>query len=242
MRAPGREFVEASRGARTFPGVPEENYWFRRHEAAYRYAARSIGTARLVLDVGCGEGYGAGLLARRFRVHAVEHDATAAAHASRSYPDVRVIRADACSLPYRAGTFDAVVAMQVLEHLVCPGRFLARARELLVPGGRLILSTPNRTTFSPDGHPNAFHVHEYTADELRGLLRERFRDVSVAGVHVGPGLAALERHLGSSLQHRLTDPYRDLQHRLRLALRAVRARHFVIGPAEGSLDLLATAA
>ena len=25
-------------GERTVPGVPEENYWFRRHEVAYRFA------------------------------------------------------------------------------------------------------------------------------------------------------------------------------------------------------------
>ncbi|HXV93478.1 MAG TPA: SAM-dependent methyltransferase, partial [Pseudonocardia sp.] len=49
-------------GERTVPGVPEENYWFRRHEVVYRaLAPRCAGG--VVLEAGCGEGYGADLLA-----------------------------------------------------------------------------------------------------------------------------------------------------------------------------------
>src|SRR5437763_12991096 len=90
-------FVEASRGARTFPGDPAENYWLRRHEAAYQLAGRTLMERRAgrVLDVGCGEGYGASLLTRSGRVDAAELDALTARHAASAYPQLRVIRADA---------------------------------------------------------------------------------------------------------------------------------------------------
>jgi 2-polyprenyl-3-methyl-5-hydroxy-6-metoxy-1,4-benzoquinol methylase len=238
------EFVRASRGARTFPGVVEENYWFRRHEAAYGMAARSLraGPEARVLDVGCGEGYGAAILrAAGASLDAVELDAGAAGHAARTYPGIRVVRADACSLPCRAGVFDAIVALQVLEHLFCADGFLRQARELLRPGGTLVLSTPNRETFSPDGEPNDFHVYEYTAEELEAILRVHFDDVTVGGLHHGSKLAALERLTRTPIQQRLMrTPYPELPRSLRLALRSVWARDFRAGRAEGSLDLLAT--
>jgi SAM-dependent methyltransferase len=236
------DFVRASRGARTFPGVVEENYWFRRHEAAYRMAARSMraGHEARVLDVGCGEGYGAAILrGAGAEVDAVEIDAGTAEHAARTYPEIRVVRADACSLPHRAEAFDTIVALQVLEHLFCADRFLRRARELLRPGGRLVLSTPNRETFSPDGAPNDFHVYEYTAEELEAILRVHFDNVSVAGLHHGWKLAAIDRLARTPIQQRLMrTAYPELPRRLRLALRSVRARDFRAGRAEGSLDLL----
>ena len=49
-------------GERTIPGLDVENYWFRRHEVVYqRLAQRCAG--REVLEAGCGEGYGADLIA-----------------------------------------------------------------------------------------------------------------------------------------------------------------------------------
>ena len=49
-------------GERTYPGIPEENYWFQRHVIAYDFVARYVQAAR-VLDAGCGEGYGTARLA-----------------------------------------------------------------------------------------------------------------------------------------------------------------------------------
>jgi hypothetical protein len=51
-------------GERTLPDVPDENYWFQRHLVVYRWiAARVAGLD--VVDMACGEGYGADELARR---------------------------------------------------------------------------------------------------------------------------------------------------------------------------------
>ena len=50
-------------GERTVPGIARENYWFRRHLVVYEaLAPRCRG---VVLEAGCGEGYGADLLAAR---------------------------------------------------------------------------------------------------------------------------------------------------------------------------------
>ncbi len=241
--AAARDFVRASRGARTFPGVPEENYWFRRHEATYRLALRVLGPRRRrILDVGCGEGYGSDVLRRAGPVVSVELDAAASAWATSAYPGSTVVRADACRLPFRPGSFDAVVALQLAEHLYCPGEFVAAAARLLGPGGILLVTTPNRETSSPDGEPNPFHVHEYTASELSGLLGTGFRRVRTAGIHPAAGLAVLGAAAGGSLHLRLArTPFSQLPGWLRLGVRAVRARHFRVGGTDGSLDLVAVA-
>jgi SAM-dependent methyltransferase len=243
-RAPDRSFTDASRGARTYPGDPAENYWFRRHEAAYRLAARALRerVAVRVLDAGAGEGYGAAILDKLATTHAVELDGGAARHAAHTYPRLRVVRADACALPFRPETFDAVTAMQVMEHLFCADAFLRQVKSLLRPGGALLLSTPNRDTFSPDSPPNAFHVYEYTAEELEALLRVHFQRVAVAGLREGGVLRRLQRVVGGSLQHLLmAAPFEELPRRVRTVARATRAGWFHSGPAVGSLDLLAIA-
>src|ERR1700754_352536 len=88
-------------GERTVPGIPEENYWFRRHEVVYR-ALRARCCAGVVLEAGCGEGYGADLLAGSApTVLAVDYDPLAVAHVARRYPHVAVARANLVALPVR---------------------------------------------------------------------------------------------------------------------------------------------
>jgi SAM-dependent methyltransferase len=227
-------------GERTLPGVPEENYWFRRHEAAYRFAARIA--SGVVLDVGAGEGYGASMLAGSARVIGVELDAVAARHAGARYPEVAVVRADACRLPFRGKRFDAIVAMQFLEHLWCPERFVEQVRRLLTAGGAFVVTTPNRTTFSPDGVLNPFHTHEYTAEELGAVLGGSFGRVEVRGIHPGIYLRSVDVLAAGSLQRLLMrTPFEELPSKLKIAIGLVRADHFTVGDAEESLDLVAVA-
>ena len=50
-------------GERTLPDVPAENYWYRRHLAVYEWIGARVLGAR-VIDMACGEGYGAEVLSR----------------------------------------------------------------------------------------------------------------------------------------------------------------------------------
>ncbi len=51
-------------------------------------------------------------------------------------------------IPYRSGTFDYVMSLEMIEHLEDPWTFLREARRVLKPKGQLILSTPNVTHIS----------------------------------------------------------------------------------------------
>ncbi len=234
-------------GERTIPDVAEENYWFRRHEVVYqRLAPRCAGA--VVLEAGCGEGYGADLLAGvAHRVVALDYDAAAAAHAARRYPRVDVTRTNLVALPVRDGGVDVVVSLQVVEHLWEQERFLRECRRALRPGGALLLSTPNRITFSPgrDTPLNPFHTRELAGPELAGLVRAAgFSDVEVLGLHHGPRLRELDAAHGGSIVDAQTavvlgdgrwspELLRDVA--------AVRCEDFELGAVEGSLDLVALA-
>jgi SAM-dependent methyltransferase len=225
-------------GERTVPGVASENYWFRRHVAAYRFARRRV--AGVVVDAGAGEGYGAALLARRGRVVGLELDDAAVRHASARYPSVAFLRADLCRTPLAERSVDAVVALQVFEHLHCPVEFVEASRRALRPGGVLVASTPNASTFPP-GNPS--HVHEYDLPELRDLLATGFDRVRIGGIRHAPPLAALDRMLGEPVQHRLAQgTYEEQPAWLRGLLRTVTSRDFrLTNRADGCLDLFAVA-
>ena len=188
-------------GERTVPGVPEENYWFRRHEAAYAWAL-PLATGREVLEVGCGEGYGAALLAAAARhVVGVDYDPLTAGHAAATYPQARFVRGNLAALPVRGATVHLLATLQVIEHVWDHPQFLAECRRVLRAGGRLLVTTPNRLTFSPglDAPVNPFHTKEFTAAELTGLLgRCGFAVDSVHGLHAGPRLRALDARWGGS--------------------------------------------
>ena len=188
-------------GERTVPGLAVENYWFRRHEVAYLHCV-DVCAGRDVLEAGCGEGYGADLIAATARtVTAVDYDAATVAHVRARYPRVGVLAANLAALPMPDSVLDVVVNFQVIEHLWDQPQFITECLRVLRPGGSLLISTPNRITFTPgsDTPVNPFHTRELNAAELRELLIDGGFDVqSMSGVFHGPRLIEMDiRHGGS---------------------------------------------
>ncbi|HYZ83782.1 MAG TPA: methyltransferase domain-containing protein, partial [Bryobacteraceae bacterium] len=97
--------------------------------------------------------------------------------------------------PYPDGEFDAVLACEIFEHLLHdPMHMLLEIRRVLVDGGRLILTTPNCSSYStvanvllqighpqlhamyanplrPDAEKDIPHVREYTPQELADVIK-----------------------------------------------------------------------
>ncbi len=236
-------------GERTVPGIAHENYWFRRHEVVYAAIAPDC-SGGVVLEAGCGEGYGADLLAGTARrVLALDYDVPTVAHVARRYPRVVAARANLVALPVATGSVDAVVSLQVIEHLWEQERFLAECRRVLRPGGQLMVSTPNRLTFSPgrDTPLNPFHTRELDPVELEEMVAgSGFDDVRVRGLSHGPRLLDLDAEHGGSIvdaQTAVVLSGGDWPDRLRADVAAVRASDFVLHTRglEQSLDLLVCA-
>ncbi|HEY5854948.1 MAG TPA: class I SAM-dependent methyltransferase [Aldersonia sp.] len=189
-------------GERTVPGIPEENYWFRRHEVVYR-ALLSRCADREVLEAGAGEGYGADMIADvAHRVVGLDYDLSAVEHIRARYPRVQILHGNLAQLPLPDAAVDVVVNFQVIEHLWDQGQFLRECARVLRPGGELLISTPNRITFSPgrDTPLNPFHTRELDAAELAELLVEAgFAVTTMTGVHHGARLRALDAKHGGSI-------------------------------------------
>ncbi|QBJ95187.1 class I SAM-dependent methyltransferase [Rhodococcus sp. ABRD24] len=188
-------------GERTVPGIPEENYWFRRHEVVYRdLLPRCEG--RTVLEAGSGEGYGANMIADvATSVTGLDYDISAVEHVRARYPRVEMLHGNLAELPLGDGSVQTVVNFQVIEHLWDQAQFLRECHRVLAPGGELLVSTPNRITFSPgrDTPLNPFHTRELNAAELSELLVEAgFRVAVMTGVHHGPRLRELDAKHGGS--------------------------------------------
>jgi SAM-dependent methyltransferase len=173
-------------GERTLPDVAEENYWYRRHLAVYRWIAERCAGLH-VADMACGEGYGAAVLAARARaVVGVDANPEAYEHAARKYARPGLSFERALVEEFVGGApYDAIVFLQTVEHIERPEPLLDRFASLLTPGGAVYVSTPNRLTLAPPGasrSDNPWHLREYTAQEFRALLDGRFSSVDLVGV------------------------------------------------------------
>lgn len=239
-------------GERTVPGLAVENYWFRRHEVAYRHC-EGLCAGQDVLEAGCGEGYGADSIAAvARRVVAVDYDATTVAHVRRRYPRVHVVAANLAALPIPDASVDVVVNFQVIEHLWDQPQFITECLRVLRPRGLLAISTPNRITFTPgsDVPLNPFHTRELNAAELRKLLEDGgFRIDGVYGVFHGPRLVEMDtRHGGSIIEAQIARAVADAPWTPELLadVTAVRCEDFEIvedidRDIDASLDLLGIA-
>lgn len=233
-------------GERTLPGIEVENYWYRRHEAAYLAVVPFVTGAR-VLEAGAGEGYGAQLLLAggAASVLALDYDAAAVAHLAARYPGLVALRGDLQRLPLADGSVQCVISLQVVEHLHDQAGFLDECARVLRPAGTLVVSTPNRATFSPgrDAPRNPFHTRELTAGELAELLAPRFALSRLWGVSHGPALRRWERRHGSLVDAQLAGAPDTWPVPVRRRVASVTARHFAVVSRDptGSLDLLAVA-
>lgn len=231
-------------GERTTPGVPEENYWFQRHVVAYRVAAECVRGKR-VLDAGCGEGYGTAMLAETAaEATGVDLDAAVVGRARARYPAARFEPADLRALPFPDGSFEAVVSLQVIEHLPSPQEFIRGCARVLSPGGVLVLSTPNRLTFSPDGPRNPFHTFEFSPSELRATVARQLPAIEMLGTFHGGSIRMLERVLRRPFPERLLgQPAPEWPAWLRERVARVRPQDFRVRGKrlERALDLVVVA-
>jgi SAM-dependent methyltransferase len=165
----------------------------------------SVRAGDRALDLGCGTGEFTAALVQAGAVAVGVEVAEAALERARArHPelDFRLVPLEG-PRPLEDGSFELVWASEVIEHVTDTARWLSEVRRVLVPGGRLLVTTPShgRLRVALGGverfsEPLGDHLHLYTKGSLRTLLDEfGFVEVSVRAVE-GPPL--LRRSLFAS--------------------------------------------
>ena len=155
--------------------IPIQRFWQRRR---YAIVLGMLGRADSVLDVGCGSSKILEALP-----HAVGLDLNFKPLRFRRQTNRLVVNGDVHRLPFRDGTFGAVICSEMLEHVPFDARIFTELARVLRPGGVLLVGTPDYgrwqwpfiewwyTRLLPGAHGHD-HVQRYTEASLRTRLEE----------------------------------------------------------------------
>jgi SAM-dependent methyltransferase len=179
----------------TMRSLEDTHWWYRTLRSLVLH---NLVPGQKILDAGCGTG---GMLARLDGFDPVGIDVSdrAIAH-TKARGQGRVCRASICALPFREGSFDAVLSLDVIYHrqVVDDAAAVAECARVLRPGGTLLLHVPAYEWLS-GAHDRATHgIRRYTRERVRSLVEGAGLDVSVLTCRNAVALpfAILRRRLG----------------------------------------------
>lgn len=153
-----------------------------------------------ILDIACNDGELTKIYSQFGEV--IGNDINAEAVTACRKRGLTCLHCDIADMPGRYdGSFDVVLAGDIIEHIFDTDEFLTKVRRLLRPGGRLLLTTPNLASLGrramllfghnpfvefstqlPSPSFNVGHIRYYTARNLQDQLRyHKFKNVRIAG-------------------------------------------------------------
>ncbi len=166
-----------------------------------------------VLEVGCGEGRGIDLILPKVKSYsAIDKIEEALAKLRTQYPAARFVSGNIPPLAaFPDESFDFVITFQVIEHIEDDHLFLKEIHRVLKPGGKMLLTTPNRPKSLTR---NPWHVREYTATELAQLAAKIFSSVQMKGIGGNEKVMEYYERNKKSVARFTRFDVLDLQHRL----------------------------
>lgn len=148
------------------------HWWFvgRRRILISLLKTLDLPAGALILEVGCGTGGNLGALSELGELHAMESEPEARLWASNMGICEVLDGALPDSVPYADGQFDLVCLLDVIEHVQDDRAALKRVRDLLKPGGRVLITAPAYRWLWSEHDVVHHHYRRYFANELVGKM------------------------------------------------------------------------
>ncbi|MCK4352512.1 class I SAM-dependent methyltransferase [candidate division WOR-3 bacterium] len=144
---------------------------------------------KVVLDAGCGVGYGATILAATARkVFAVDYSKETINYAKTNYKasELSYLVMNVKELGFKPHSFDRVVTIEVFEHFREYNTFLFEVKRVLKTNGTFIMSTPNKVFHTIDQkglkYYEPYHVNLVNFKTLKKILNNYFSSVKIWGI------------------------------------------------------------
>ena len=148
------------------------HFWFRgRRSLIKRWIAQTLQPPARIADLGCGTGLLVGeLLQQGYEVIGVDIHSKQLASLQKKWPQALLLQSSVEKIPIASNTCDAVLLLDVLEH-VNDQQSLAEAHRLLRKGGKVIITVPAHQWLWSKRDENAGHCRRYSRRSLLLLLK-----------------------------------------------------------------------
>ncbi|MFQ5687853.1 MAG: class I SAM-dependent methyltransferase [Candidatus Scalindua sp.] len=101
---------------------------------------------KILLDIGCGPGHLAKTIKMsisKIEIHGIDFSPVAVEHAKTIMDKCWHLNLDIEDIPAKSNSYDAIVCLEVLEHVYDINHVLCEMRRVLKPSGRILISVPN---------------------------------------------------------------------------------------------------
>lgn len=150
---------------------------------------RNIVSGSRILDLGCGVGEGSNYLSlhNNWHIHGVDLSFSAIKSGDNLRTNSRIDFScmDVTNLAFPDDTFDAIISVEVIEHIEDINSYIHEAYRVLKKGGIFYVTTPNKLISSPT--PKSLwpdHVIEYTSKDLEEKILSVFDKLDLLGEYI----------------------------------------------------------
>lgn len=158
----------------------KQNLIYNEHLVRY-HLAKQLVKDKTVLEVACGSGYGAKILAEAGAKKVIAVDINQAtieqAQARYAHNNIEYVVDSAEELAKVAdNSVEVVTSFETIEHLKNYQQYLIALSRVLTDNGLVVISTPNKEIFQ---EKNPYHVKEFNLSELTAELNKQFKYVTI---------------------------------------------------------------
>lgn len=153
-------------------------------EHLHRYAiVKDYVENKIVLDIACGEGYGANLTSKTAKfVYGVDIDNVIIQAAKFKYKkkNIEFLTGSAIEIPLEDNSVDVVISFETIEHHDQHDEMMREIKRVLKSNGMIIISTPDKLFYSDlRNFNNQFHVKELYKQEFVDLISKNFNHIQL---------------------------------------------------------------